>query len=236
MANWIRFQLANGRFDGVQVLDAKLLAETKKPHTVIPMEGATADVNPETNLMAYAMGWNVSDYRGELMVAHGGALNGYRTHVVLLPERNAGFVMMINVERGYSLYAMRHAIADILRDGKPSRDWSAYYLAAERRSDEKDEKDKEERLAKRVAGTAPTRPLEDYAGTYENLGYGPVKISVKDGALVAQWQHITAPLTHFHYDVFRAEGTDLDEMVSFSLDDEKKVKSLTLFGERFEKR
>ncbi len=238
MANWIRFQLAGGKFEGVQVLDSKLLAETKTPHTVIRMEGATADVNPETNLMAYAMGWNVSDYRGELMVAHAGALNGFRTHVVLLPERNAGFVMMINVERGYSLYAMRHAIADILRDGKASRDWSAYYLAAERRSDEKDEKDKEERLAKRVAGTTPTRALDDYAGTYEHPGYGPVKITMKDGALSLQWQHITAPLAHFHYDVFRAESTEagLDEMVSFTLDEEKKVKSLTLFGERFERR
>ena len=238
MANWIRFQLADGKFDGVQLLDPRLLAETKKPHTVIPMEGATADVNPETNLMAYAMGWNVSDYRGELMVAHGGALNGFRTHVVLLPARNTGFVLMINVERGYSLYAMRHAIADILRDGKPSRDWSAYYLAAERRSDEKDEKDKAERLAKRVSGTTPTRALEDYAGTYEHPGYGTVRITAKDGALVAQWQHITAPLTHFHYDVFRAESSEagLDEMISFGLDEEKKVKSLTLFGETFERK
>ncbi|HUR80051.1 MAG TPA: serine hydrolase [Thermoanaerobaculia bacterium] len=238
MANWIRFQLADGKFDGVQILDPKLLAETKTPHTVIRMEGATAEVNPETNLMAYAMGWNVSDYRGELMVAHAGALNGYRTHVVLLPERNIGYVLMINVERGYSLYAMRHAIADIFRDGKPSRDWSAYYLAAERRSDEKDAKDKEERLAKRIPDTTPTHALDDYAGTYEHPGYGAVKISVKDGALVLQWQHITTPLTHFHYDVFRAESSEagLDEPVAFSLDEEKKVNSLTLFGERFARR
>jgi hypothetical protein len=46
------------------------------------------------------------------------------------------------------------------------------------------------------------------------------------------------PLAHFHYDVFRGESPDFDfeENVVFTLDEERKVKTLTLFGERFEKR
>jgi hypothetical protein len=49
---------------------------------------------------------------------------------------------------------------------------------------------------------------------------------------------MTAPLTHFHYDVFRGDSEEwgFDENVSFALDDEKKVRSLTLFGERFGRR
>jgi len=236
LANWTRFQLAGGSFEGKQLVDPNLLAETKTPHSVIRLEGATRDVNPETNLLAYAMGWNVSDYRGELMVAHAGALNGFRTHVVLLPKRNAGFVVTENLERGYSLYAIRNTIADLLMTGKASRDWNAYYLAVERKVDEKDEKEKQERLAKRVAGTTPTRPIEEYAGAYENAAYGPVTITASNGSLALQWQRINVPLTHFHYDVFRAENEDMDEPVTFTLDDEKKVRSLTMFGETFLKR
>ncbi|HVG24549.1 MAG TPA: serine hydrolase [Thermoanaerobaculia bacterium] len=234
MANWIRFHLAGGKFEGTQLVDADRLAETKKPHTVIPLEGATGEVNPETQLMAYAMGWNVSDYKGELLVAHAGALNGFRTHVILLPKRNAGMFITINVERGYSLYAMRHAIADLLLTGKTSRDWNAYYLALERKTDEKSEKDKEARLAKRVADTKPTRPLAEYAGVYENPSYGPVTIHAANGGLVLQWQRIDAPLTHYHYDVFDTNAEDVEETVTFNLDEEQKVKSLTVFGERFE--
>jgi CubicO group peptidase (beta-lactamase class C family) len=236
MANWLRFHLAGGKFDGTQLVDPEQLAETKAPHTVIRLEGTTREVNPETQLLAYAMGWNVSDYRGELMVAHAGALNGFRTHVVLLPKKNAGFAIMMNLERGYSLYAMRHAIADLLLHGKVSRDWNAYYLAFEKRTDEKSEQDKQERLAKRVQNTTPTRPLEEYAGQYDNAAYGPVTVTAANGELQMQWQRITAPLAHYHYDVFDANAEDVEETVTFTLDDEKKVKGLTLFGERFVKR
>lgn len=235
LGNWLRFHLAGGTFEGKQLVDPKLLAETKMPHMVIRLQDSTAELNPETNLQAYAMGWNVSDYRGETMVAHAGALNGARTHVVLLPERNAGFAIMINVERGYSLYAMRHAIADILRDGKPSRDWSAYYLAFDKKTEEKSRKDKEERMSRRVTDTTPTRPLAEYAGTYSNPAYGALQVSIANGQLMLQWQRLNVPLVHFQYDSFHAESPDdgLDEPATFSLDAERKVNSLTFFGERF---
>jgi CubicO group peptidase (beta-lactamase class C family) len=235
MANWLRFQLAEGSFEGKQLVDPELLAETRQPHTVLRVD---REVHPETHVQSYAMGWNVQDYRGELMVAHAGALNGFRTHVVLFPEKKTGFVVMINVERGYSLYALRHALADLLLFGKPSREWSSYYLAYDRKSEEKSEKDRQARLDKRVPGTKPTHSLEQYAGTYENAGYGPLKVSVANGALVLEWQRIAAPLTHFHYDVFNAEEAahDLDETVTFQLDDEKKIVALTVFGERFTKK
>ena len=46
---------------------------------------------------------------------------------------------------------------------------------------------------------------------------------------------LTIPLTHFHYDVFHAvsDYDDVDELVTFGLDAERNVKSLTLFGENF---
>jgi hypothetical protein len=170
------------------------------------------------------------------MVAHAGALNGFRTHAVLLPEQKAGFVVMMNLERGYSLYAIRHTIADLLLHGKASREWNAYYLAFEKKTDEKGEKDKQERRAKRAQNTTPTRPLEEYAGEYENVAYGPVTVTAANGALVLRWQRITAPLTHYQYDVFDANAEDVEEPVAFTLDDEKKVKSLTFYGQRFVKK
>lgn len=237
MANWLRFQLAGGAFNLQQLVDAELLQETKTPQTVIRVENLTRDLNPETNVMAYAMGWNVQDYRGELLVSHSGSLNGFRTHVDLLPERRAGFVLLSNLGRGYALIALRNSLADML-SAKPGRDWNAYYLMIDRRADEKEEKEKLERLAKRTPGTSPTRPLERYAGTYENGAYGTTTISVVDGHLVLQWNQLTIPLQHFEYDTFRAESEydDVDENVVFGLDEKTEVKMLTFFGERFDKR
>jgi CubicO group peptidase (beta-lactamase class C family) len=237
MANWLRFQLTNGAFNLVQLVDPAAIEETKTPNTVIRMEGLTREANTETNVMSYAMGWTVQDYRGELLVSHAGALNGFRTHVDLLPRRSTGFVIMTNVGRGLSLVSMRNSLADLL-SGKPGRDWNAYYLMVDRRADEKGEAEKEARNAKRIPDTTPSRPLEQYAGEYESPAYGIAKVSVVDGHLVLQWSRMTIPLTHFHYDVFNAlsEYDDVDEQVTFTLGAEREVKMLTFFGEQFTKK
>ncbi|HYC60000.1 MAG TPA: serine hydrolase [Thermoanaerobaculia bacterium] len=234
MGNWLRFQLSNGAFNLTQITDPGLIEETKTPNTVIRMEGLTREANTETNVMSYAMGWVVQDYRGEALVSHAGALNGFRTHVDLLPRRNSGFVLMINVGRGLALISMRNSLADLLSN-KPGRDWNAYYLMIDRRADEKSAADKAARDAKRVPDTTPSRPLEDYAGEYESPAYGTAKVSVVNGALMLQWSRMNIPLTHFHYDIFSAvsEYDDVDEHVTFTLNPEREVKTLTFFGERF---
>jgi CubicO group peptidase (beta-lactamase class C family) len=237
MANWIRFQLSNGAFNLQQLTDATLLEETKTPHTVIRMEGLTREANPETNVMSYGMGWTIQDYRGELLVSHGGALNGFRTQVSLLPRRATGFVILANAGRGLALVSMRNALADLLTT-KSSRDWSAYYRIVDRRSDERDADEKEVRDAKRVPNTTPTHPLEAYAGTYQNAAYGTATVTVVDGHLVLQWSRMTLPLTHFHYDIFSAvsEADDVDEQVTFTIGVKREITALTLFDEHFTKK
>lgn len=237
MANWLRFQLANGVFDGTQLVSAEMLGETKAPHTAIRLENSTRDAHPETNVMSYAMGWTVQDYRGELLVSHSGALNGFRAHVDLLPRRNSGFVLLSNLGRGMALVALRNTLADMLT-GKPPREWNSYYLMVDRKADEKAEKEKAERNAKRKPGTSPSHPLDAYAGVYENGAYGSARVTLVNGALVLQWNQLTIPLTHFHYDVFTAESEvdDVDEDVTFTLSPDSEIESLTLFGERFARR
>ncbi|HEV7767432.1 MAG TPA: serine hydrolase [Thermoanaerobaculia bacterium] len=234
MGNWIRFQLANGAFNMTQLTDPTMIEETKMPNTVVRMEGLTREANTETNVMSYAMGWVVQDYRSELLISHAGALNGFRTHVDLLPRRATGFVIMTNVGRGIALVSMRNQLADLLT-GKQGRDWNSYYLMVDRRADEKDDAEKIARDAKRVMETTPSQPLEKYVGEYESPAYGVAKISLVDGRLTLQWSRMTIPLTHFHYDVFSAysEYDDVDEQVTFGLGAEREVRALTFFGERF---
>jgi CubicO group peptidase (beta-lactamase class C family) len=237
MAQWIRFQLANGAVGARQLLAAEQLAETKMPHTVIRVENATRDSNPETTVMAYAMGWVVQDYRGEQLVSHPGALNGFRTHVDLLPRRNSGFVVMINSGRGTALVAARNALADLLSK-KATRDWNAYYLMLDRKAQEKELEKKKERAAKRIPATQPTLPLDAYAGSYENAAYGKATIAIDDGKLALRWHQLNVPLAHYHYDVFDAvsEVDWLDEQLVFDLTPDHRVKSFTLWGEEFVRR
>ncbi|HEX7149915.1 MAG TPA: serine hydrolase [Thermoanaerobaculia bacterium] len=236
MANWLRFHLANGELNGRRLVSAEALNETKTPQTIIRVEGGTKESNPETLLEAYGMGWVVQDYRGELLVSHSGSLNGFRTHVDLLPRMNAGFVVLINVGRSYATVALRNALTDLLM-GKPSRDWNAYYLGLDRKSVEEEEKTRKEREAKRHANTSPSRDLTAYAGTYESRAYGPLTIALEDEALVLRWSRMTIPLVHYHYDTFLAvdEVADVDELAPFALNTAGDVQSVTLWGQTFVK-
>jgi CubicO group peptidase (beta-lactamase class C family) len=237
MAQWLRFQLANGAIDGKRLVSAEALQETKSPQTIIRMDESARENAPETNILTYGLGWNVSDYRGELLVAHGGALNSFRSQVAMLPKLNAGVVLITNAGRGYSIIALRNAILDRLLN-KGTRDWNRYYMDYEQRSDAKDLKAKLEREMKRPAGTHPSHDLASYAGSYENTAYGTATVTVENDALKLQWKRIAVPLTHAQYDTFRAtdDAADVDETVQFGLNAEGDVKTLTLFGEEFTKK
>jgi CubicO group peptidase (beta-lactamase class C family) len=234
MSQWLRFQLSGGLADGKRLVSAEALGETKTPQTVIRVEGASRDLNPDANLLAYGMGWTIQDYHGSTLLAHAGALNSFRTHVALLPRENAGFAVMTNMARGISLYALRAALADLLL-GRPARDWNAYYLAVEKKMDDAAETAKRDREAKRVRDTHPSHELPAYAGTYIDPAYGPVAVAVENGALVLRWRRLVLPLAHYHYDTFSAinEEADVDEQVQFRTGADGVVNTLTLFGETF---
>ncbi len=236
MAQWLRFQLANGTIDGKRLMSPEALNETKTPQMVLPDTESTRLDNPETNINAYGLGWRIQDYRGELLVSHGGALNRFRAQVNLLPKHRAGFVILSNSARGYGVIALRNSLADVLTGEKP-RDWNAYYLGREKKEVTDAEKSKSERETKRRQGTRPSREIDAYAGIYSSDGYGELRISVENGALIARWQRLQIPLTHYHFDTFAAvvPEEDIDELVTFRLNAEGDVASFGLFGQEFKK-
>ncbi|MDP9362526.1 MAG: serine hydrolase [Acidobacteriota bacterium] len=232
MAQWLRFQLAGGVIDGKRLLSQAALDETHTPQTIIPIGPATRALYPETNFLTYALGWNASDYHGELLVAHAGALNGFRTNVALLPKRNLGIVILENVGRGSALAALRNTILDQFL-GAPARDWNTDLLDIEKREGLKADAKLAEREAKRVTAPKPSHDLAAFAGTYHNAGFGDATISVANDALVLHWERLTLPLVHENYDTFSAIDTveDIDETVQFRLGAGGDVASMTLFGE-----
>jgi CubicO group peptidase (beta-lactamase class C family) len=238
MAQWLRFQLANGTIDGKRLVSEEALEETKTPQMALRIEKQSRETNPFIHVQSYAMGWVVQDYRGELMISHGGALNGFRTQVALLPDRHTGVVVMTNMGRGFGIIALRNAIFDTILQATPSRDWNAVYLAAEKRAEDADEKAKKDREAKRVANTRPSRDLASYTGTYHDDAYGDATVALENGVPVLRWSRLTVPLAHYHFDTFTAtsEADDVDEQVQFQLGPDGNVKSMTLFGEEFVKR
>jgi hypothetical protein len=54
----------------------------------------------------------------------------------------------------------------------------------------------------RKPGTKAAHRLEEYAGEYEHPGYGTLKVAVNGKGLEMTFNGITAPLEHWHYEVW----------------------------------
>ena len=93
MAQWL---LAQGGYRP-DVLSGSLLATLHAP--LIDTPGETRGSNwrrDRLNSAGYALGWRVFDYVGHRVVYHGGAVQGYRGVVALMPERDLGVAILWN--------------------------------------------------------------------------------------------------------------------------------------------
>jgi CubicO group peptidase (beta-lactamase class C family) len=238
LSQWVRMQLAGGTLDGQRVVSEGALAETHTPQVVVPLTRARARATGATQV-SYGLGWQVSDYRGHHALEHGGAVDGFRARIVLLPKDRAGVVLLTNLEEAEIVQAAGNAVLDHLL-GLPKKDWNAHFL---RQRDEAESARKErlrKRLAARQPGTKPSRELDAYAGAYAGPAYGTVTVKQEGDSLALTWSSFRVPLKHFHYDTFivpqqKERGPDRlsDEMAVFALDDEGEVKALHFLGRKF---
>ena len=95
MAQWLIAQTGH-RPD---VLPASLLATLHAPVIDTPSELRGSSWRGERlDAAGYALGWRVYDYAGHRLVFHGGAVQGYRGVVALLPESDLGIAILWNSE------------------------------------------------------------------------------------------------------------------------------------------
>jgi CubicO group peptidase (beta-lactamase class C family)/pimeloyl-ACP methyl ester carboxylesterase len=199
VAKWIRLQLANGKFDGKQIVSEKPLAETHHPHML-------TGFNPFTKMPTfYGLGWNVSyDQQGRLRLNHSGGFGlGAATYVNLVPDEQLGVIVLTN---GYPMgipEALGTIFSDIALYGKPTQDWFPLYKQLYSNP----------ATTGTVLGfdyskppTSPAPALKNgaYLGKYANDFFGQVAIVEKDGglAIVEGPKKLTFPLKHYDRDTF----------------------------------
>jgi CubicO group peptidase (beta-lactamase class C family)/pimeloyl-ACP methyl ester carboxylesterase len=199
VAKWIRLQLADGKFDGKQIVSEELLAETHHPHML-------TGYNPFTSMPTfYGLGWNVSyDQQGRLRLNHSGGFDlGAATFVNLVPAEQLGIIVLTNGRPVGIPEALGTIFSDIALYGKPTQDWFSLYK--QRFSDPA--------TTGTVAGfdyskppTSPAPALKNgaYLGKYANDFFGDIAIVEKDDglAIVEGPKKLTFPIKHYDRDTF----------------------------------
>jgi CubicO group peptidase (beta-lactamase class C family) len=202
VAKWIRLQLANGKFEGKQIVDEKALTETHHPQML-------TGFSPFTGLPSfYGLGWNVSyDDQGRLRLNHSGAFAlGAATYVNLVPAKQLGIVVLTNAYPIGIAEALGTTFVDTALYGKPTQDWLAIFKQAFSNPaavgtvlgfD----------YSKPPASPAPALRNSAYVGRYTNDFFGEISIIEKDGGLatVQGPENKTFPMRHYNRDTFTYE-------------------------------
>jgi CubicO group peptidase (beta-lactamase class C family) len=235
MGKWLQVQLDHGVMpDGKPLFTPAASTALWTPHTLIPISpGPPSLALAEPQFLAYALGFEVRDYRGHKIVTHLGGVLGGISAVVLIPDKHVAFAVMINSEDAGTLFAMREHLLDTYLD-LPSPDWIASYG---------DVMAKEEAAAKQALAASkttnhpergPSLPLSGYVGVYNDPWYGNITLSKAGDALKIRFDRspgLEGALEHVQYDTFRTRFTTPgyeDAYVTFALKADGRIDQISM--------
>jgi len=180
MSHYLIFQLGDGKYDGKPIVAESDLREMHSPQTAIP------DPPPAFSMsglghFSYGLAWVVTAYRGH----------------------NLGVVVLTNLPHGQTPEVLAYNVYDRLLGLEPLP-WFDRFKDLEAKGKKQEEEAKKNKPTDRKTGTPPSHSLADYAGEFENPGYGMVKVRLKGDALELSLNKLGPfPLEHYHYDIFQ---------------------------------
>ena len=235
MARWLLIQLDGGKLPGGSGRLFSEAAHTQmwRPVVVMPIaERPPALRLTQPTLSNYALGWDVEDYRGAKIIWHGGAVFGFLTAVLLLPDKHVGFSIQINSEDGEIIRGLMDELLDHYL-GLPRTDWVARYHAEKQRRVSEALATLKARTAQ-PAGAGASLPIARYTGTYKDPWYGNIDIALVDGRLRIDFKstpRMGGVLEHWQYDTFVTRFDDKTiepAYVTFGLDADGKIDRITM--------
>lgn len=228
MASWLLLHLNHGKHDGAQFVSEGQLAQMHAPTVAMPDPGKYS----ELALPSYGLGWGIESYRGHTVVDHGGAIDGFRALVSLMPREQIGIVVFTNLNRVPVPEVLAYHAYDRLLGLEPLP-WHERWRKEHLDQQTAGERGKAKSETARVQDTRPSHPLTDYAGAFAHPGYGIVTIEhdgSRDASPLLRFNAFDGPLRHRHYDTFEFTFDLHDERipVSFATDVQGAIASLAI--------
>lgn len=204
MAKWMRFVLDSGRVGDRRLIKQSTFAEMITPQIAVGMEQYPALTIAKPDFFSYGLGWFIQNYRGEQVWMHTGSINGMCAIIGLMPNRKFGVYILENLDHAELRHGLMYAAFDQILGGA-SRDWSAELKPLFARPSFASSNASSNASAR--ARTAPSLPLERYAGTYADSAYGEVRVTFANGSLQASIvSGEPLPIEPFDFETFRVRG------------------------------
>lgn len=186
---------------------------------------------PELGHFSYGLTWVVTAYRGHNLVWHNGGIDGFYALLSLLPDDHMGVVILTNMPGQPTPEILAYNVYDRLL-GLDQIPWLTRFKDVEAKRKKQEEESKKSKTSDKKTGTQPSHDLKDYAGNYENPGYGVIKIERKGDAFELTLNKLGPyPLVHHHYDVFQipedADTLAAGELFQFHIDKKGDIHSVS---------
>ena len=203
IAKWVKCMIDSSKYDGGRLVSANTWKTLLKPQTFVTEEGfyPTQQLT-KPNFTTYALGWFQQDYKGQKLNFHTGSLAGEIAINGQMPALKTGVYVFANLDHAEARHALLFKAFDTYAVGGDT-DWSTAFLKLYGGIKEKAAQQEKEDEAQRVLNTKPSFPLDAYVGTYTDMLYGTISISIENGSLQANNIKLgRGALTHFNFDTF----------------------------------
>lgn len=188
MANWIKFQLANGKFNGKQMVSSKQLTITKTPQM------------PAGNKW-YGYGWGISHNGTITIVTHLGDAAPSRTDVCIYPQENLGIISVSN-EGTYGQFFNRALVSvfqQLYFQGRYDDPWPDF-----KKQGDEELKTTESKLPAHPQNYVVPSKVTTYTGVYSTNFLGKVNVKYINGRLFLYLGNskVPAKLKHWSGNIF----------------------------------
>jgi CubicO group peptidase (beta-lactamase class C family) len=244
IARWMNVLLAGGKLPGAGKdaagKDIRLFSEAQgremwtaqTPIKISQPKPALAATTP--NFFAYGLGVQLRDYKGMKLVQHGGALQGFYSRVVMVPEAKLGIAILTNAESGGAMTALQYRLLDQYIGAAPS-DWIKLIGDVEDEAHAKELARLKGATTTRAAKSKPSLPLAAYDGDYQDAWYGKATIKTVGARHVlsfAKTPDLTGELEHYQHDTFivrwKERNFNADAYVTFSLNPDGSIERMKM--------
>jgi CubicO group peptidase (beta-lactamase class C family) len=236
IAKWMQVLLNEGKMeDGKQLFSAQQAREMWTPQTPMKFsEPKAALAATRANFAAYGLGFQLRDYRGRKVAMHGGALQGFYSRILMVPEEKLGVAIFTNAENGPAMTALQWRILDHYLGVAPT-DWIKLYAEQEAAMHKEELARQGKMSAARAAASKPSLPLASYNGDYNDAWYGTVSIRQEGGKQTMRFSRtpdLAGTLEHFQHDTFivrwKERNFNADAYVTFSLNPDGSIERMKM--------
>jgi CubicO group peptidase (beta-lactamase class C family) len=242
IARWMNVLLAGGRVGTdangkeIRLFSAKQAREmwtAQTPMRISEPDPKLAATRP--NFLAYGLGFQLRDWQGRLVAMHSGALQGFYSKVVLVPDAKVGIAILTNAESGGSLNALQYQLLDRMLNPAAATDWIGIVKAVEDENHAKELARIGKANAARAAKSQPSLARTAYDGEYQDPWYGIATIRHEGNRQIltmSRTPDLTGELEHYQHDTFivrwKERNFNADAYVTFALNPDGSIERMRM--------